>query len=119
MALTSPRFARNNRLQRASENNPPLTIGESNEAVRIVQMALIDLGFPMPISTAGGTKLPDGIFGDETAGTIRSFQQANGLIADGIVGRNTLARLESLTVVATEQQARADALKTRQRTTLA
>jgi peptidoglycan hydrolase-like protein with peptidoglycan-binding domain len=118
MALTSPRFASNARLQKASENNPPLKFGETSEAVRIVQMALVDLGFPMPITTAAGKKLPDGIFGSETRQTVERFQQLNGLAVDGIVGRNTLARLEALTVAATELQANADSMKARQRSAL-
>src|SRR5438094_114117 len=79
MALTSPRFANAARLQQASENNPPLKAPETSEAVRILQLALLDLGFAMPISTAGGTALPDGIFGPETTQTVRAFQRANGL----------------------------------------
>jgi peptidoglycan hydrolase-like protein with peptidoglycan-binding domain len=54
MALKSARFKSDARLQRAAENNPPINRGESGQAVRIIQQALIDLGFPLPISTRGG-----------------------------------------------------------------
>jgi hypothetical protein len=51
MTLTSPRFAKNVLLRRASDNNPPLARGSVSEAVRLVQQALIDLRFHMPRST--------------------------------------------------------------------
>jgi hypothetical protein len=49
MALTSPRFARNARLQAASNNSPALHKNEADhDAVRILQKALVDLGFLLP-----------------------------------------------------------------------
>lgn len=98
MALAFLRFATNGRLLAASENRPSLKAGERGDAVAIVQMALIDLGFAMPKSTNAGRQLPDGVFGSETDAVVRSFQAQNGLTADGIVGRQTLAVLESLIV---------------------
>jgi peptidoglycan hydrolase-like protein with peptidoglycan-binding domain len=107
MALTSLRFSRDPRLQQASENNPPLKQGERGEAVAAVQRALVDLGFDMPVTTGRGRKLPDGIFGPETERVVRQFQAANGLDADGIVGRHTLQKLEELTTAqAAAQRAR-------------
>ncbi len=50
----------------------------------------------MPITTSGGRKLADGIFGSETTRVVRQFQTLNGLQADGIVGRQTLQVLEQL-----------------------
>jgi peptidoglycan hydrolase-like protein with peptidoglycan-binding domain len=75
--------------------------GERGEPVATVQRALVDLGFRMPVTTANDTKLPDGIFGPETAQVVRKFQQLNGLDADGVVGRHTLAKLEELTAAQT------------------
>lgn len=96
MPLTSPRFANDPRLQKASDNNPPMKQGERGESVATVQRALVDLGFSMPITTANGTKLADGIFGPETAKIVRQFQSLNGLMVDGIVGTQTMRRLEEL-----------------------
>jgi Putative peptidoglycan binding domain len=95
MALRSPRFASNERLQRAANNHPPLCAGETGEAVRLVQQALIDLGFPMPISVRRYAS-PDGIYGDETTSRVREFQRKNGLNPDGITGHDTLAKLDAL-----------------------
>lgn len=93
MPLRLPRFSSDPDLVKASENHPPLRPGTHSEAVVIVQQALLDLGFPMPISTKGGV-IPDGIFGSETRAAVEKFQLVNALVGDGIVGTKTLARLE-------------------------
>ncbi len=95
MALTSPRFLGDARLQTASRNDPAMNWGEVGPAVQLVQQALIELGFLMPITTQrfGG---PDGIFGDETKSTVAAFQQHHGLAGDGIVGQATLTKLNQL-----------------------
>lgn len=95
MALTSPRFAPVDRLQKAALNRPAMNWGEVGEPVRLVQQALIELGASMPI-TLKKHGSPDGIFGDETFGSVRAFQAKHGLVADGIVGRNTLSKLDHL-----------------------
>jgi peptidoglycan hydrolase-like protein with peptidoglycan-binding domain len=113
MALTSPRFSANDRLRKASENAPPLKQGERNQAVAILQMALVDLGLAMPNSTSQGRALPDGIFGPETANRVRSFQAANGLVTDAIVGRLTLAALERAIIAQSGLNRSAEAAKAR------
>lgn len=95
MALKSPRFSSNQRLQQASENNPPLKTGETGEAVRLIQQALIELGFALPQSTKQHGS-PDGVYGEETFEAVKQFQAKHGLKAEGWVGRNTLAKLEEL-----------------------
>ena len=95
MALRSPRFASNARLQRAADNNPPLRRGEIGEAVRLLQQALIDLGFSMPISVRR-FDTPDGIYGDETAVRVRDFQTKYRFSPNCIAGRDTLAKLDAL-----------------------
>ncbi len=93
MPLTSPRFARNARLQRAADNNPPIKVGEVGEAVAILQQALIDSGFPMPVSTHALSK-PDGVYGSETASVVKRYQAKNRMLPDGVVGHDTLAALD-------------------------
>lgn len=95
MPLTSPRFSWNLRLQAVSENNPVMRKRETGEAVRLVQQALIDLGYPMPVSTRRHGS-PDGIYGTETHAKVYAFQVAQRIGRDGIVGRNTMARLDTL-----------------------
>jgi peptidoglycan hydrolase-like protein with peptidoglycan-binding domain len=95
MALKSPRFASNVRCQKASENNPSMNWGETSEGVKALQQALIDLGFPLPLSTKKTGK-PDGIFGNETFTQLKAFQSKNKLKPDGSAGRFTWAKLDEL-----------------------
>lgn len=95
MPLNSPRFSWNLRLQAVSNNNPPMKRGEQGEAVRLVQQALIDLGHLLPISTRKYHS-PDGTYGNETYNQVKSFQRKHPLKPDGIVGKNTMGRLDSL-----------------------
>jgi peptidoglycan hydrolase-like protein with peptidoglycan-binding domain len=96
--LLSGRLSSNARIQQAANSSPSLKQGEKSDAVAIVQQALVDLGFAMPLSTQGGRGLTDGIFGAETARIVRQFQKSFGLTVDGIVGKQTLAKLDELIV---------------------
>ena len=94
MALTSMRFAFDERLQQVSENNPTMKHGERGDPVASVQGALVDLGYSMPVTTNKGRRQPDGIFGPETESVVRQYQRDEGLDSDGIVGRFTMASLD-------------------------
>lgn len=96
MTLNSRLLSSNLRLQKASNNEPPLRQTESGGAVVQLQTALMFAGIELPVSTSEQSKVPDGIFGSETAKAVRQFQQENGLVADGVPGRNTLERLDQL-----------------------
>lgn len=65
-----------------------LKVGMHGDDVKVVQTVLRDRGFK-PLNTFRPDGTPDGIFGSETAGAVVAFQNANGLHADGIVGRQT------------------------------
>lgn len=93
MALSSPRFAGNRRLEKAASNKPAMGWGEKGEPVRVIQQALIDLGHFMDISTKKFGS-PDGIFGNETFERVKSFQRSKGLFPDGIVGQLTMKELD-------------------------
>lgn len=95
MSLTSPRFISNQQLQRASENRPPLRRGSSGGGVRLLQQALIDSGFPLPVSTRRHNS-PDGIYGQETFEKIKAYQRRHTIGLDGIAGRQTLSQMDSL-----------------------
>jgi len=108
--LQCARFSNEPDLVKASSNNPALRQGARGTGVRALQMALIDLGFPMPVSTNSGRNLPDGIFGAETAKTVGAFQRANDLTADGVVGQNTMARLDALIAAQSDLVVQSDIL---------
>ena len=110
MALQCARFSSEPDIVRASTNSPPLRQGSRGEGVRVLQLALIDLGLAMSISTHNGTSLPDGIFGAETLKTVMAFQRANGLVTDGVAGAHTIERLDTVIAAQSAALARADAL---------
>ena len=96
MALTSKQLAGSPRLQKAAINAPPIAYGTAGEGVVAMQRGLIDAGYPMPISTANGSKPPDGTYGQETGKVLKQFQRDNGLTVDGIAGKMTLTCLDDL-----------------------
>ena len=100
-ALTSEKLAASPRLQRAFHNNPAIHIGESGDAVRLVQEALRDGGFELPGSTKPTGEL-DGQFGGETFTVLKQFQASRQIDVDGIVGRQTLRELDKVETAAGE-----------------
>ncbi|MEP7365329.1 MAG: peptidoglycan-binding domain-containing protein [Acidobacteriota bacterium] len=97
MALVSPRFRKQKRVQLASDNAPPFRRGEASEGVKALQEALVDLGYSMPATV----KLNecDGHFGPETDRTVRRFQQDARLVVDGIAGRKTLTAMDQMFLI--------------------
>lgn len=95
MALKSPRFVNNERLQKASRNSPALRPVITDQSVAIVQQALIDLGIQMPISTKRNGS-PDGIYGAETVEKLKEFQRKHKLSPDGVIGEKTMHKLDEL-----------------------
>lgn len=93
MALSSPRFIHKRRLVRAS-NGATIRKGSRGSHVHLVQMALIDLGYPMPRSTGGPRYSPDGSFGNETEAKLIAFQNANNIAASGVIDQNTMLALD-------------------------
>lgn len=89
VALISPHWAANTRIQRAANNNPGMRQNENNRvAVKLLQEALIRAGFPME---AGA----DGIFGSQTAKAVVAAEQFYGFETDtGIAGREVLGALD-------------------------
>ena len=84
-----PRFAV------AASGTNVIKAGESNSAVRVLQTALVTIGYPMPQSTRQNGSL-DGVFGDETSRLVKDFQRVSfpNEARDGKVGPNTLAALD-------------------------
>ena len=92
--LRSPVYAGQPQLEAAFDNAPPLAEGMTGRGVAAVQQALVDAGHDLPISMGGGR--PDGIFGGETDTAVREFQATNVLGIDGLVGRETMGRIDEL-----------------------
>ena len=61
--------------------------GCKGEDVRALQFLLRDRGYN------GNMGTPDGIFGPNTDGAVKSYQKAKGLLVDGIVGKITMSTL--------------------------
>ena len=93
--LSYPPFRASTQLVRASENNPWLKQGAKGGGVGVMQGALMDLGYPMPITLAKWGR-PDGLFGSETYRTVQRFQGDHKLSVDGIAGRMTIHALDTL-----------------------
>jgi hypothetical protein len=82
------------RLGRVNDSPYPAPIQSQGRAVRKVQQALIDLGYPLPLNG------DDGNYGQETYDAVLAYKrQFNILTAsgylDGIVGPKTIAHLDS------------------------
>ncbi|SDW43677.1 N-acetylmuramoyl-L-alanine amidase [Marinococcus luteus] len=67
--------------------------GDSGGDVKELQKTLNDAGFEV-------TETPTIYFGPKTSGAVEEFQQANGLIVDGIAGPNTWEALDTSTASA-------------------
>ncbi|MFP3156022.1 peptidoglycan-binding protein [Lachnospiraceae bacterium ZAX-1] len=67
---------------------PLLKRGSTVHPVYLVQSWLNILGYPCSVA--------DSIFGNRTESGVRAYQKAQGVVADGIVGRNTWAKILGL-----------------------
>ena len=72
---------------------------KDREAVAIIQRALVDLGYFLPRSTLPNGNM-DGSFGRETLQKIKTFQHDYNLYSDGIIGKDTIYKLDQLSVEA-------------------
>lgn len=76
-----------NKLLNINPESSVLRNGSRNSSVLYLQKSLLSFLYPI-------TNL-DGVFGSETERAVRAFQTENGLVADGIVGKNTWNALMS------------------------
>jgi hypothetical protein len=71
-----------------------MRLGDPDQAaVSVLQMALSIMGHQLPQSRLRSGAM-DGVFGQETDRAVRSFQGANTLSADGIVGMKTMGAFD-------------------------
>src|SRR3954454_1082759 len=78
------------RLEEALANQRTIARGEPHRgAVTAIQAALADLsgGYLLSVEV-------DGFFGNRTAAAVEAFQRDYGLVADGIVGRQVMTKLD-------------------------
>lgn len=90
-------------LERVRAGQAIIKIGDKG-GVEIVQELLERHGFYL--------ERIDGDFGTETGQTVREFQAAKGIEEDGVVGQNTLGKLESKPTERIHAVVRGDSLKT-------
>ncbi|MEM9151928.1 MAG: DUF4157 domain-containing protein [Cyanobacteria bacterium P01_F01_bin.3] len=91
-SLMNPRFAGNRQLEATLNNKLVITVGFCGDAVRLIQEALLDLGFELPEFGA------DCEFGSETQNAVAKFQamhsESHGTLVDGQVGFQTMELLD-------------------------
>ena len=89
VTLLSTHWAGNARIQRAANNLPPMRQNDGDKvAVKLLQQALIQSGFPME----GGA---DGAFGPNTARAVVAAERRFEFIVDaGVAGREVLGALD-------------------------
>ena len=72
--------------QTAQAPNQTLNPGDTGAEVKTLQTALNSLGYSLG--------KPDGVYGPATQSAVEQFQAANNLATDGVVGQETLAKLQ-------------------------
>jgi peptidoglycan hydrolase-like protein with peptidoglycan-binding domain len=97
MALKYPPFTACLQLQQASRGSPSLGLRSHGPGVALVQGALLDLGYPLPLTMAK-LGIPDGSYGHETCAAVRSFQTKSKLKPDTVAGPKTIAALDAAMV---------------------
>lgn len=90
--MTLERLLGKTDLDNHTESADKIKTGSKGAAVRQIQLRLAALKYPV-----GAV---DGTYGKKTIAAVRLFQKLNGLKADGVVGKNTKAKLNSASAVA-------------------
>lgn len=80
-------LARYDQLQAIAEGRGLLRRGAQGESIRAIQQVLVNLGHSLPEGT-------NGLFDATMGKAIQTFQHAQGLKADGIIGRQTIKKLD-------------------------
>lgn len=88
--LEADKFRESYRLEQAHDNKRLIEKGSRGEHVRKLQKGLMGISFDLPNYGA------DGDFGTETKKAVTGFQSEFGLAIDGIVGPETIGRLDDI-----------------------
>ncbi len=89
-ALSNPLFSGDHVLEQVAKGNGTLRKGSRGPAVRALQTYLSSVGLGSMLGRAG----PDGDYGTGTVNAVKAWQKAKGLGDDGVVGADTLARMD-------------------------
>jgi lysozyme len=91
MSLTAPIFQNDPVLKACLAGTHIIKMGETSTiSVKLIQQALINLGYALPVFGA------DGSYGNETISAVKKFQEDYAIPPrpDGIIGKNTMAALD-------------------------
>jgi peptidoglycan hydrolase-like protein with peptidoglycan-binding domain len=88
--LQNPVLAEAEQLELVAMGKSLLRRGAQGSAVRAIQRVLLNVGFQLP----GGA---NGDFDEGMVRVIQTFQRAHGLAGDGIIGPNTIKKLDTAT----------------------
>lgn len=88
--LVSFRFANNTVLEACLDGEQTLRYGRNGRPVSLMQQALVDAGFPLPVYGV------DGIFEAETQGALQNFQRASSIPVTGVLDVATMSSLDAL-----------------------
>ena len=88
--LVSFRFANNTVLEACLDGEQTLRYGRTGRPVSLMQQALVDAGFPLPVYGV------DGIFEAETQGALQNFQRASSIPVTGILDVASMSSLDAL-----------------------
>ncbi|HMO39599.1 MAG TPA: L,D-transpeptidase family protein [Saprospiraceae bacterium] len=83
--LHSDRFVNNIHLQKIANGELILKKGSKNDSIKIIQKALKDLGYDLNT---------DGIINEKSETAVKKFQRDSGLPVDGIIGAQTILKLD-------------------------
>ncbi|QIA08473.1 eCIS core domain-containing protein [Draconibacterium halophilum] len=88
--LVADRFSGNRTLEACLDGERRLGYGYSGRPVSLIQRALVDAGFPLPVHGV------DGIFRSETRATVQRFQRSSSLPETGVIDARTMSALDGL-----------------------
>jgi peptidoglycan hydrolase-like protein with peptidoglycan-binding domain len=93
--LSSPDMLADEGMVKAFNNSPAIRRGRKGDSVKLLQTHLLKFGYQLPKSIQEDGEL-DGSFGGETFDAVKMFQRDYGLNDDGVVGHQTVTKLDEL-----------------------
>ena len=84
----NPRFDENPEIDRAEASSDYIRRGDTGMTVRIIQQGLIDAGYALPSGVTG-------VFDTGTEQAVKQFQRDNGIADDGLIGPDTMGKLNN------------------------